>query len=123
MSETRPPMTAGPIERALRFLKRTSVNRGAPVVGTGLTDADSGGVVLRGDPAGDEPAPVGEEPGGDSSCAKQIDARIRPDITISRILISVEDKSWRFAVGGQARRTFAPRQTRLLSVTYDSSSP
>src|SRR2546425_6214188 len=26
MSETRPPMTAGPIERALRFLKSTSVS-------------------------------------------------------------------------------------------------
>ena len=28
MSETRPPITAGPIERAFRFLKRTSISSG-----------------------------------------------------------------------------------------------
>src|SRR5215467_8635715 len=35
MSETRPPITAGPIARALRFLKRTSV-RGAVGEGVGV---------------------------------------------------------------------------------------
>jgi hypothetical protein len=61
-------MTAGPIERALRFLKSTSVN--ALEEGAGVTEADNGGVVLAGDPAGGEPAAAGAEAGGDSSCAK-----------------------------------------------------
>src|SRR5438067_666493 len=41
MSLTRPPIVAGPIERALKFLKRISVNFGAAVsdVGEGLVDA------------------------------------------------------------------------------------
>src|SRR5205085_11627091 len=41
MSLTRPPIVAGPIERALKFLKRMSVNFGAAVsdVGEGLVDA------------------------------------------------------------------------------------
>ncbi len=49
MSETRPPITAGPIERAFRFLKSTSVSCGVPEEGTGVTDADKAGVVLAGD--------------------------------------------------------------------------
>src|SRR5262249_18841576 len=36
MSETRPPITAGPIARALRFLKRTSVRGGAVGEGVGV---------------------------------------------------------------------------------------
>src|SRR6266404_3067235 len=87
MSETRPPMTAGPIERALRFLKSTSVNCGAPEVDAGVTDAESAGVVFSGEAAGRGAAPAGEEAGGDSSCARQIEARIRPDMTTSLVLI------------------------------------
>jgi len=102
MSETRPPMTAGPIERALRFLKRTSVNCGGPDDGAGVTEADNGGVVLSGEAAGREPAPAGDDAGGDSSCAKQIEARMRLNTTTSRVLIKLKNKSWRFAVREQA---------------------
>ena len=63
-------MTAGPIERAFRFLKRTSVNCGAPGDGAGVTAADSGGVVLTGDAAASGLAAAGADAGGDSSCAK-----------------------------------------------------
>ena len=42
MSETRPPITAGPIERAFKFLKSTSVSCGG--VGKGV----EGGVALEG---------------------------------------------------------------------------
>jgi len=90
MSETRPPITAGPIERALRFLKSTSVNCGAPEVGAGVagvTDADNGGVVLSGEAAGRDPPAAGEDAGGDSSCANEIEASNRPDTTASRVLI------------------------------------
>ena len=37
MSDTRPPITAGPIERAFRFLKRTSVR----LAGVGVTEDDN----------------------------------------------------------------------------------
>ena len=67
MSETRPPITAGPIARALRFLKRTSVSCGALEEGAGVTEADNAGVVLTGDAAGGDPAGADAEPGGDSS--------------------------------------------------------
>jgi len=60
-------MTAGPIERALRFLKSTSVNCGALEDGAGVTEADNGGVVLTGEAAGAEPAAAGADAGGDSS--------------------------------------------------------
>jgi len=60
-------MTAGPIERALRFLKSTSVNWGAPADGAGVTDADKGGVVLAGDAAAGELPLTGADAGGDSS--------------------------------------------------------
>ena len=41
LSLTRPPIAAGPIDRALKFLKRMSVNVGAAVsdAGEGLVDA------------------------------------------------------------------------------------
>jgi hypothetical protein len=55
MSETRPPITAGPIERAFRFLKRTSVNGDAVGAEGELLGAAKGGVVLSGEVAG-EPA-------------------------------------------------------------------
>jgi len=57
------------MERALRFLKSTSVNCGAPEDGAGVTEADNGGVVPAGDAAGGDPAAAGVEAGGDSSCA------------------------------------------------------
>jgi len=60
-------MTAGPIERALRFLKSTSVSCDAPEDGAGVTEADNGGVVLAGDAAGGDPALSGADAGGDSS--------------------------------------------------------
>src|SRR6266481_4869291 len=102
MSETRPPMTAGPIERALRFWKSTSVNCGAPEDGAGVTEADSVGVVLSGEAAVRGPAPAGEEAGGDSSCAKQIEARIRPDMTTSRVLIIGKEMKAICALGASA---------------------
>ena len=40
MSETRPPITAGPIDRAFRFLKSASVSCGG--VGEGLDVGDGG---------------------------------------------------------------------------------
>ena len=47
MSETRPPITAGPIARPFKLLKRTSVNWtgvDAADVGTGAGAADEAGV-------------------------------------------------------------------------------
>ena len=53
MSETRPPMTAGPMERAFKFLKSTSVSDGAAVVavaaGDGLAADDNAGGALSDD--------------------------------------------------------------------------
>ena len=40
MSETRPPITAGPIERAFKFLKSTSVSCGAVGEGVGVAEDD-----------------------------------------------------------------------------------
>ena len=104
MSETRPPITAGPIARAFRFLKRTSVNCGVADDGAGATDAESGGVVLAGAATGDDPAPAGDEAGGDSSCANERVIIKRAKVKASRVLINVKDKSWRFAIGGQVQR-------------------
>ena len=72
MSETRPPITAGPIERAFRFLKSTSVSCGAVGEGVGVTEEESGGVVLADDAAG-ETLLIGRRPGGVSSCADRIE--------------------------------------------------
>ena len=88
-------MTAGPIERALRFLKSTSVPCGAPVEGAGVTEADNGGVVLAGDAAAGEPAAAAAEAGGDSSCANESEQINKPKIEANRVLISVRNKSWR----------------------------
>src|ERR1700759_3304981 len=53
MSEIRPPITAGPIARAFRFLKRTSVNDCGPAgAGEGVTIEESGGVVAAAEAAG-----------------------------------------------------------------------
>ena len=81
-------MTAGPIDRALRFLKSTSVSCGAAEDGAGEADADNAGLVLSGEAAGREPAVTGEEAGGDSSWAKEIEASSRPDTTASRVVIN-----------------------------------
>jgi hypothetical protein len=40
MSETRPPITAGPIDRAFRFLKSTSVSCGVVGEGLGVAEGD-----------------------------------------------------------------------------------
>jgi hypothetical protein len=71
-------MTAGPIDRAFKFLKRTSVNCGAPAEGAGATEADNGGVVLAGDATGGEPAATGAEAGGDSSWASETEQTNKP---------------------------------------------
>jgi len=56
------------MERALRFLKSTSVNCGEPEVGAGATEADNGGVVLTGEATAEgDPATAGADAGGDSS--------------------------------------------------------
>jgi len=66
------------MERALRFLKSTSVNCGAPEDGAGVTEADNGGVVAAGDAAGGDPAAAGVEAGGDSSCATASEQTNKP---------------------------------------------
>ena len=55
MSDTRPPITAGPMERAFKFLKSTSVSCGAVAEGAGVTEADKGGGVLTGDALAEGP--------------------------------------------------------------------
>jgi hypothetical protein len=85
-------------------LKRTSVSVGGPDDGTGVTDADNGGVVLAGDATGDDPPAAGDEAGGDSSCANPTVLIKKAKAKASLVLISMEHKSWRFAVGGQAHR-------------------
>src|SRR5438477_9453710 len=52
ISDTRPPIAAGPIDRALKFLKRMSVNFGAADSGAGETATDEVGEV-SGDAAGE----------------------------------------------------------------------
>jgi hypothetical protein len=57
------------MERAFKFLKRTSLSCGAVAVGTGVAAEDNGGVVLTGDAVGEAPT-IGAALGGDSSCAE-----------------------------------------------------
>src|ERR1700716_2813271 len=74
MSETRPPMTAGPMERAFKFLKSTSVSDGAVVVAVAaddnaagaLSDDNLGEAAASGTEAGDV---FGSSRGDASSCA------------------------------------------------------
>jgi hypothetical protein len=98
-------MTAGPIERAFKFLKSTSVNCGAPADGAGVTEAENGGVVLAGDADAGEPALIGADAGGDSSWANETE---RPTneakIRATRVLISLRNKSWQFRAVEQAPR-------------------
>jgi len=86
-------------------LKSTSVPCGAPVDGTGVTEADNGGVVLAGDAAGGEPAAAGGETGGDSSCANETERLTNEaKIRATRVLISLRNKSWQFHAVEQAPR-------------------
>jgi hypothetical protein len=57
------------MERAFKFLKRTSVSCGAPGAGAGVTLEDKGGVVFAGEALGDAP-PTDQALGGVSSCAR-----------------------------------------------------
>src|SRR4051794_13157144 len=70
MSETRPPITAGPIERAFKFLKSTSVSCGA--VGEGVGVAEDDRVVAGAVEAVGETAVSGERVVCGSSCAGKI---------------------------------------------------
>lgn len=60
------------MERAFKFLKRTSVSCGAPGAGVGVTLEDKGGVVFTGEALGDAP-PTGDTLGGVSSWASRVD--------------------------------------------------
>ena len=79
-------MTAGPMERAFKFLNITSVNAGAPEEGAGVTEAEMAGVVLVGEAAAGE-LRFPWEAGGGSSWAKQIEAMKRPENKVRRVLI------------------------------------
>ena len=50
MSDTRPPIAAGPIERALKFLKRMSVNFGGATSGAGEDAAEGDDGLVVGEP-------------------------------------------------------------------------
>ena len=50
MSDTRPPIAAGPIERALKFLKRMSVNFGGATSGAGEDAAEGDDGLAVGEP-------------------------------------------------------------------------
>lgn len=52
MSDIRPPITAGPMARAFKFLKSMSVNCGAVAEGDGVAADDKAGVVLAGEMTG-----------------------------------------------------------------------
>ena len=71
MSETRPPITAGPIERAFRFLKSTSVKRGGVDEGVGVTEDDNS-AFGEGEAVGDG-LEIGALPDGVCSCAVKIE--------------------------------------------------
>jgi hypothetical protein len=63
-------MTAGPIARAFRLLKRTSVSAGGVVVaGDGVTEEDRGGVVAGGEAVGAAGAVDGSVRRTSFSCA------------------------------------------------------
>jgi hypothetical protein len=94
MSLTRPPIAAGPIDRALKFLKRMSVNVGGVDCGTGTVVPDEVGV-MSGDATGEAVVAPGRAPtrAGDGVCARR--ATMQPKLmkgmavdlidTISRI--------------------------------------
>jgi hypothetical protein len=65
MSDTRPPIAAGPIDRALKFLKRISVNFGGATSGTGEVAAEGDDGLVAGEPAEFAGSDVGEVEGRD----------------------------------------------------------
>ena len=71
MSETRPPISAGPIERAFRFLKSTSVSCAGVGEGVGVTNEDKPAVGTA--EAVGETAMSGGRVVCGSSCAGKID--------------------------------------------------
>jgi hypothetical protein len=94
-------------------LKRTSVNCGTPEEGAGVTEADKAGVVLAGEAAG-VLALVGEETGGDSSCANEIEAMTRPNTTTSLVLIGLKENHREFTLAGQADRYFCATEIAVI---------
>src|SRR5436190_14585343 len=70
MSETRPPITAGPIERAFKFLKSTSVSCGGVDEGVGVAEEDK--TAAEGEAAGETVVSGGRVVCG-SSCASKTD--------------------------------------------------
>ncbi len=60
--------------RAFKFLKRTSLSCVGAGEGTGVTEADNGGVVLTGEALGEAPL-TGAAPGGVSSWAGRCEVR------------------------------------------------
>jgi hypothetical protein len=71
MSETRPPITAGPIERAFRFLKSTSVSWGGVGEGVGVIEEDKS-ASGEDEAVGDGPV-IRVLPDGVRSCAVKIE--------------------------------------------------
>ncbi|MBO0695283.1 MAG: hypothetical protein J2P56_04180 [Verrucomicrobia bacterium] len=71
MSETRPPITAGPIDRAFRFLKSTSVSCGGVGEGVGVDGEDKSAFGV-GEAVGDVLA-IGVLFKGVFSCAAEIE--------------------------------------------------
>ena len=71
MSETRPPITAGPIERAFRFLKSTSVRLGGVGEGVDVTEDDNS--AFGEDEAVGDGLAIGVLPDGVCSCAAKIE--------------------------------------------------
>ena len=71
MSDTRPPITAGPIERAFKFLKNTSVTCGGVGEGVGVAEEDK--VAAGAAEAVGETAVSGGRVVCGSSCAGKID--------------------------------------------------
>ena len=72
MSETRPPITAGPIERAFKFLKSTSVSCGGVGEGVGVAEEDKAATGAA-ETVGETAVSGGRVVCG-SSCAGKIDA-------------------------------------------------
>ncbi|PWT84521.1 MAG: hypothetical protein C5B58_04600 [Acidobacteria bacterium] len=69
MSDTRPPITAGPIERAFKFLKNTSVSCVGVGEGVGVADAGEEESVGAAGEAVEDRAGIGVPLGGVSTCA------------------------------------------------------
>ena len=63
MSDTRPPIAAGPIDRALKFLKKMSVNFGGATSGTGEDAAEGDNGLVVGEPGKFAVSGVGEVEG------------------------------------------------------------